>query len=301
MLSLLVKNIRKNWAKADAMRDKGLETPECIMRHDNLSYGPYGAENLLDIYYKKDATSPQPSIINIHGGGWVYGSKEIYQFYCMELAKRGFTVVNINYRLAPESKYPAPLEDISRAFSFLIKDGAKYMIDTDNLFMLGDSAGAQLAFQYAVICSNPEYAALFDFTVPDISLRAISLNCGIYDFRQIIDRSYGSVCVEYIGKQEVKNILHTKVLPENMRTLDYVTANFPPTFVMSAENDSMLPHAGPMHQFLTEAGVQSELHIYGTKEQKEISHVFHVNCRLEEATKCNDAECNFFKKFIISK
>lgn len=301
MVSLLVRDIRKNWKKSDVLRDKGLQTPACITRYNNLSYGPHGTANLLDIYHQKDVTFPQPAIINIHGGGWVYGHKEIYQFYCMELAKRGFTVVNINYRLAPENKYPAPLEDISRALTFIAENGTEYMIDTDNLFMLGDSAGAQLAFQYATISSNPEYAALFDFTVPDISLRAVALNCGSYDFRKIINKSYGNICVEYIGKQKAKNFLRTKKLPEDMNTLAYVTTNFPPTFVMSAENDYMLPYAKPLHEFLSDVGVANELHIYGTKEQKEICHVFHVNCRLQEAVKCNDDECIFFKKYITNK
>lgn len=53
-----------------------------------------------------------------------------------------------------------------------------------------------------------------------------------------------------------------------------------------------------MYQHLQELGVDSELKIYGSKEQEEIAHVFHVNCKLEEAVACNDAECNFFKRYI---
>ena len=64
MLSLLVRSIRKNWAKADAKRDEGLTTPQDIIRHDNLSYGPYGEENILDIYYKKDTEESKHGHIN---------------------------------------------------------------------------------------------------------------------------------------------------------------------------------------------------------------------------------------------
>ena len=104
MLSKIVTDIRTNWAISDRERDEGLTTPEDITRHDDISYGPYGEWNLLDIYHKKDVNTCQPTIVNIHGGGWVYGNKEIYQFYCMSLAQRGYTVVNFNYRLAPENK-----------------------------------------------------------------------------------------------------------------------------------------------------------------------------------------------------
>ena len=106
-LSKTVQDIRTNWAIADAKRDEGLTTPDEIMRFDNISYGPYGKDNLLDIYVNKNVTGIQPAIVNVHGGGWVYGCKEVYQFYCMSLALKGFTVVNINYRLAPENRFPA--------------------------------------------------------------------------------------------------------------------------------------------------------------------------------------------------
>ena len=87
VISKAVQDIRTNWAISDAERDEGLTTPEDIKRYDNISYGPHDVWNLLDIYHQKDVTGPMPVIVNIHGGGWVYGNKEIYQFYCMNLAQ----------------------------------------------------------------------------------------------------------------------------------------------------------------------------------------------------------------------
>ena len=118
MISEVVRDIRINWKISDDKRDEGLTTPEDIIRFDDISYGPYGDANLLDIYHQKKVTKPQKTIISIHGGGWVYGSKEQYQFYGMRLAQRGFTFVNFNYRLAPEYKYPTALEDINQVFLF---------------------------------------------------------------------------------------------------------------------------------------------------------------------------------------
>lgn len=94
----------------DAKRNEGLTTPEGIMRFDDVSYGEY-ERNVLDVYKPKDAKGKLPVIVSVHGGGWVYGNKEIMQFYCMSLAERGFAVVNFNYRLAPEHKHPIPLVD----------------------------------------------------------------------------------------------------------------------------------------------------------------------------------------------
>ena len=103
--------MRKEWKVNDARRDAGLTTPDDIQRFDNLLYGSDPVWNILDVYRPREKQGKLPVIVNIHGGGWVYGDKDLYQFYGMTLAQRGFAVVNFTYRLAPEAKYPAPLED----------------------------------------------------------------------------------------------------------------------------------------------------------------------------------------------
>lgn len=296
MLSKIVTDIRTNWAISDRERDEGLTTPEDITRHDDISYGPYGEWNLLDIYHKKDVNTCQPTIVNIHGGGWVYGNKEIYQFYCMSLAQRGFTVVNFNYRLAPENKYPAALEDINSVFCFLKEHGKEYYVDTENLLVVGDSAGGQLASHYLTILTNPEFAKLFTFQTPDVKVRAVALNCGVYDTRNCVDTEVDEYLLEYIDKEKL-----TKDMWESLDTIKYMTPDFPPAFVMSAYHDSLVANAEPMYRHLQSLSIPCELRIYGSKEQEEIAHVFHVNIKLPEAGKCNDEECEFFKRFVGCK
>ena len=293
-----VEDIRVNWAISDDKRDEGLTTPEEIVRYDDLSYGPYGTANLLDIYVEKDVRKPQAAIVNIHGGGWVYGSKKQYQFYCMELARRGFTVVNINYRLAPENVFPAAVEDINRALTFVAEQGEKYFIDKDRLVLVGDSAGGQLVSHYATILSNPDFASLFSFQVPDVRVRAVGLNCGAYDGKSMATATTSEgnglflVYLGGIGKEISKETL------EQIDAKKYMTKDFPPAYIMSAANDFLLSNAEPMYKFLMGLGVECEMKIYGTAEKKEVAHVFHVNCRLEEAKECNDDECAFFKRFL---
>ena len=93
----------------------GMNTPEDIERWDNIVYGHDDREmQRLDVYRPKQAQGEDlPVIISVHGGAWMYGDKERYQYYCMSLAQRGFAVVNFTYRLAPESKFPAQLEDVN--------------------------------------------------------------------------------------------------------------------------------------------------------------------------------------------
>ena len=111
--------MRREWKINDAKRDAGLTTPDDIQRFDDIQYGPDPVENKLDVYRPKNAQGKIPVIVSVHGGGWVYGDKELYQFYGMTLAQRGFAVVNFTYRLAPEVKFPAPLEDTNNVISWM--------------------------------------------------------------------------------------------------------------------------------------------------------------------------------------
>lgn len=290
-----VAEIRVNWKKADAIRDAGLVTPDDIERHDNISYGPYGEENLLDVYHKKEVTGLQPVIISVHGGGWVYGCKELYQFYGMRLAQRGFTVVNFNYRLAPESLFPAQLTDINRVFAFVEEHGAEYHIDTNHVFVVGDSAGAQLAYHYLTICTNADFAARFPFQTTHLKVKAVALNCGIYDVLQP-DRIY--LVKQYAGQDLMDDTAEAAGRRESLTVSKYVTKDFPPAFVMTAACDYMRPKALPLYEELRTAGVECEYHRYGHDKKPEIGHVFHVNCKLAEADRCNDEECNFFRRYM---
>ena len=87
-------------------------------------------------------------IVNVHGGGWVYGDKDVYQYYCMDLCLRGFAVVNYSYRLAPEYQFPAQIEDTVMAFRWVIENGDEYGFDVDRLYAVGDSAGANILTLY---------------------------------------------------------------------------------------------------------------------------------------------------------
>ena len=283
---------RRDMAEGDAKRDAGLVPPENIERRLDIQYGPYD-DNLLDVYYLKGTDKPRPVIVSIHGGGYIYGDKELYSHYCMRLAQRGFSVVNFTYRLAPEHKYPAPLEDTCEVFHWIMEHGSEYFLDTGNIFIVGDSAGAQLAQQILTIVTNPKYAELFSFKLPEhFRVNACALNCGTY--MVIAPRFFKPVGVyeDYLPAN------YRQMLPQ-FQVAKNMTPDFPPSFVMSSYYDMLRFMAKPMYRKLQRLGVESELHIYGRKGDKHMGHVFHVNCHLEEAATCNDDECNFFRRYIV--
>lgn len=272
----------------DRKRDRSIALPENITECRNISYGEHGKWNTLDVYYPMGTTTSLPTIVSIHGGGYVYGTKEIYRRYCMSLAQRGFSVVNFNYRLAPEWKFPTPLEDTNAVLAWVCRNAETYHLDCQRLFLVGDSAGAQITSQYAAIATNPDYAALFDFTVPDIHIRGLGLNCGMYDAAALAAGKRTSIAKDYLGVKIPASDLRLQVM-------GHITKDYPATHVTTACGDFLRDNARPMAEFLQSKGIRANTNCYGKDRSKEVGHVFHVNISLPEATQCNDDQCEFFR------
>ncbi len=274
----------------DAKRDAGLVTPDDIIRYDNILYGPDEKWNQLDVYRPRSACRPLPIIVSVHGGGWVYGDKERYQYYCMSLAQHGFAVVNFTYRLAPKHKFPAPLEDTARVFSWVHENVREYDLDAKHVFGVGDSVGAHLLALFCCLCTNPAYAAVYPFNVPeDHCPLAVALNCGTYEF----EKGKGGISLL------IRDFLEEKGSDEELeriRVADHVSSAFPPCFIMTCEGDFMAAAARPMAEKLSSLGVPVEYRYYGDKDTV-LGHVFHCNVRSREATLCNREECEFFLKY----
>lgn len=285
-----VTKMRLQWAASDAKRDAGLTEPEDLEKFRNISYGPYDDWNLLDVYVPK-GNKPFPVILNVHGGGYFYGDKNLYRFYCMRLAKAGFAVVNINYRLSPEFRFPAPIEDVMAVMHWIGENSEKFGLDPQNVFMVGDSAGAQITSQFACVFTNPRYADLFGLKAPaNVKLRAISLACGMYRLpKSAPDPEKDLIMLDYLGD---------KAMMEDPRVElhNNITSDYPPTYIFSCYNDFLLTECKPMADFLASRNIEVESCIYGSKEAKEVGHVFHCNMYLEEGEKANMAQLTFFKK-----
>ena len=141
-MSEVSERLRVEWAKGDQARDAGLTTPAYIRRYNDIPYGDDRDWNALDVYRNRYKAGKLPVIMLIHGGGWVYGCKELYQYYGMELARRGFAVVNYSYRLAPEHPFPAQLQD-----TVAVAGSLTYVVATGDAFTGPDTLErlAQLA------------------------------------------------------------------------------------------------------------------------------------------------------------
>ena len=286
--------LRREFKENDDLRDAGLAAPEDVLRFDDIRYGADPVWQALDIYRPKAAEGRAlPVIVSIHGGGWVYGDKALYQYYCMSLAQRGFAVVNYSYRLAPEHKYPAAMEDANAVFRYVLDHAAEYGLDAGNVFAVGDSAGAHMLALYSCICTNPEYAARYGFAPPKgFAPKAVGLACGVY----APDVSEGAQDRALMG-----DLLPGGITDEGMdllTPLNHITSAFPPAFVFTSTGDFLRDQAPMMARRLQDHDVPFAYRLYGNAEVRP-GHVFHVDMRSAVGRRCNDDQCAFFRQYII--
>ena len=288
--------IRQQFGDGDTIRDAGLTTPDDVERFDDIAYGEEPYWQMLDVYRPKGTADDAglPVIVSIHGGGWVYGDKDRYQWYCMNLAQRGFVVVNFTYRLAPEFQFPASMEDTCMVFQWTVDHIAEYGGDVDHIFAVGDSAGGHMLGLFCNMCTNPSYAAKFDFAPPaGFVPKAAAFNCAAFHIEVNDD------------PEDLTSTLMADYLPNGgdeheidlVNVVPHVTADFPPAFIMTSDGDFLHDAAEPMAKLLRELEVCHELHVYGGVDEP-LGHVFHCNIKTEDARRCNDDETRFFKRFV---
>jgi acetyl esterase len=112
----------------------------------NIAYADDGrVEHTLDLYRPRGATGPLPVVLYIHGGGFRFLSKDTHWVFGLVFARRGYMVASINYRLAPEHRFPAAIEDACAAWTWLAKNAERLGGDPNRMFIAGESAGANLA------------------------------------------------------------------------------------------------------------------------------------------------------------
>jgi acetyl esterase/lipase len=118
---------------------------EPATRTADIAFGPDPRQQ-LDVYTPSPAhrSAAMPVIVFVHGGGWDAGSKDRYQFVGMALAARGYIAVLPNYRLFPQVRFPAFVEDTALAVAWTRAHAVELGGDSRHLFLMGHSAGAQI-------------------------------------------------------------------------------------------------------------------------------------------------------------
>jgi len=220
-----------------------------------------GADGEIPIrLYYPAGDAPLPTLVYFHGGGWVIGDLDTHHGFCHALAKTsGCLVVAVDYRLAPEHRYPAAVEDAYAATKWVAENAALIQADPDRFAVCGDSAGGHLA-------------AVVAFMARDLEGPRIDLQILIYP---ITDCSFDTPSYDenkdgyMLTRDLMKWFWNHFIENEDQANDPYVSplraenlSDLPPALIITAEYDPLRDEGESYGKRLQQAGVNVTMSRY---------------------------------------
>ena len=248
-----------------------------LTRVKNITFAEYGKKKVkLDVYKSDDARpgDNRPGVLQIHGGGWVFGDKREQGVPLLNhLAVNGWVGINANYRLSPRAKFPAHLVDLKKAIAWYREHAEEHGADPNFLCVTGGSAGGHLTALVGLTANDPEYQEGFEDV--DTSTRAAVPFYGVYDLTNRRGRWHKDTVKRFFGPW----ILGKKIEedPDAFRKaspMDRVRPDAPPFFVIHGSHDSLVP-VGDAREFVEMLRAVSDAPVLYA-EMRGAEHAFEV-------------------------
>ena len=216
--------------------------------YQTLTYVSYTDTALTLDYYQSKVAGKRPCVIIVHGGSWAGGDSQQLPELNWVLAKSGYNVASINYRMAPKYQSPAPVEDVKAALTYLRLHADSLQIDTNSFVLTGRSAGAQIALLAAYTLHNKAIKGAIDFYGPADMVWGYSIpsNPLIMDSRKVMGNylggTYHDVPQNYV----------------NSSPLQFVDKQAIPTLIIHGNNDVLVAyeHSRRLNEKLQQNGIK---------------------------------------------
>jgi acetyl esterase/lipase len=222
-----------------------------------------GYDAKLDVFQRKDTSTPQPTIIFIHGGGWIRGVKEQAILSIVPWFEMGWNVVNVEYRMARVALAPAAVEDVQCALRHVVANAKAYNVDVNKIVVSGESAGGHLALTTGMIPESAGFTracAGGGFTSGETGVPKVAAIINWYGITDVNDMLKGpnerAYAVQWLGSLPNRDEVARSVSP-----LTYVRSGLPPILTIQGDADPIVPFSQNvrLHEALTKAGVPNEL------------------------------------------
>ncbi len=227
-----------------------------------IKYDTEYPNSYLDIVYPDENKEvDRPTLVYFHGGGFFAGSKNMGDpmaatestYLLDDICAAGYNIVNVDYALVPDCRFPVPLIQANRAIKFIQDHKDEYHLNTDKIILMGSSAGAIIVAQYGAIVSNPDYASLLGIT-PSVTTKQIS--AVVVDDGPVDYNIMPLACKMLVGNYVKGSIYLNKDEKNRYNCIPHITENYPKTFLLGSEyrNDMI-----NMHKQLDKVGVENTL------------------------------------------
>jgi len=241
----------------------------------DLRYGSDAAQR-LDIF-RPGSTNPRnlPVLVYFHGGGWISADKGIYAGVAATFSRNGFLTFNVDYRLAPKSRFPTPLQDATRAMDWIHRNVGHYGGDRSAIVLAGDSAGAQIAAWYASALHNNDLFHQIGSRGPanGVSVKGLLLFYGVYDFDTVPDARFPFITLfarSFLG-DDPRSYARNSELASPIRQ---ISRDLPPIWLCAGRKDGLFAQSRAYARALEDQGVHCRTLFFSEDDRAQHGFLF---------------------------
>lgn len=220
--------------------NQSIEFPDVQVKR-NVTYSlAAGERGVLDLYSPAIAKQPRIGLILVHGGGWRAGSKEDYRYYGQQFAHRGYVAACINYRLAPQTRFPTPVQDVMCAIRWMRANADELNVDPERIAIMGGSAGAHLALMAAYSAETKAFEKVGGYEDFESEVHAVVSIYGPTDLSSDFSKAekmVPSLIQDFLGKS-ADQAQNNVALASPLTHLDPTD---PTTLIIHGTIDSLVP------------------------------------------------------------
>lgn len=252
------------FAQLSATADWATKAQNQYQIQANVTYfSASGVDLKLDLYRRRDVTTPQPTLVFYHGGGWVQGTKEASFMSLVPWLEMGWNVVNVEYRMARVAQAPAAAEDAQCALRHVVSNAKTYNIDTNRIVLSGESAGGHLALLTGMAPASAGFTAACaggGFAGNEVAVPKVAAIINWYGITDVVDMLGGpnarSYAVAWLGGSGQRDAVARAVSP-----ITHVRADLPPILSIQGDADPIVPYSQnvKLRDALVKSGAKNEL------------------------------------------
>ena len=308
----VARGMARSMAKNDAKHKAGQTLPKGVDVEEYAYIDDGDNMHKLNVYRPSNTKNTLPLIIDIHGGAWVYGDKELNKGMCMYYASLGYCVAGMSYRLVPDVKLIDQVRDIFASLHFIAKNAAIWGADPSKVMLTGDSAGGHLSSLALCICLSKELQRIYGVTPPELDIKCLVMSHPVCEVHSIMRSKDFSPSKHFKWFQRTFEPLLFGDDPSSNEIYRFASftqysrgLTLPPVMLIGCERDVYGKHSRFLDTYINnmvkEGRCPRFVFDYTSKEKEKdkLCHVFEVMYPMrEDSRRVLNAAAEFFQEAI---